>query len=115
MYSVNFPIEEFGEKFKMKTSMEVTHFAIVSNHCTTGHKLQGKSLDELIIAQWSKKRNWAYVVLSRVRSLQGLYLLAPLPIDIDFTPHPDYMDMMERLRNSILATPNDIRELNENF
>jgi hypothetical protein len=33
---------------------------------------QGKSVNELVVAEWSKVKNWAYVVLSRVRSLAGL-------------------------------------------
>jgi hypothetical protein len=27
-----------------------------------------------VVAEWSKVKNWAYVVLSRVRSLAGLWL-----------------------------------------
>ena len=41
--------------------------------------MQGMSKDKLIITSWSFIPNWIYVVLSRVRTLKGLYLLKPLP------------------------------------
>ena len=85
--------------------MKLSHFAVLSNYATTGHKLQGKSLERLIIAEWSKKQNWAYVVLSRVRTLSGVYLCKPLPEDISFVPDPEYLDMMTRMRTTIKARP----------
>ena len=114
-YIVKFPVEEFGERIRMKCSMELTCFDIISNHCTTGHKLQGKSLDQLVVTEWSKRRNWAYVVLSRVRTLKGLFLLKRLPDDIDFAPNTDYLEMMERLRNSIQATRGDVSDIRLEF
>ena len=81
------------------------------NHATTGHKLQGKTLKQLVIAQWSAMKNWAYVVLSRVTTLDGLYLLEPIPENIDFSPIPEYLDMMTRLRQRILAVPMQIANL----
>ena len=114
-YTVKFPVEEFGERIRMKCSMELTCFDIISNHCTTGHKLQGKSLDQLVVTEWSKRRNWAYVVLSRVRTLKGLFLLKRLPVDIDFAPNTDYLEMMERLRNSIQATRGDVSDIRLEF
>ena len=90
-------------------------FLVVLNHATTGHKLQGKSLDALVIAQWSKTKNWAYVVISRVRTLAGLFLTHPIPDDIDFMPSSDYLEMMENLRNTILATADQVETLKSNF
>jgi hypothetical protein len=49
------------------------------NHTTTGHKLQGKTVKLLGIAEWSKVKNWAYVVLSRIKTLGGLFLMKPIP------------------------------------
>ena len=88
---------------------------LLVNHATTGHKLQGKTMDQLIIAEWSKMKNWAYVVLSRVRSLAGLYLLKAIPNDIDFRPDPRYLAMMDRLRETKLRTPIDVLELHNSF
>jgi hypothetical protein len=64
------------------------------NHATTGHKLQGKTVKSLVIAVWSKVKNWAYVVISRVKTLSGLFLVNPIPEDIDFSPADEYSEMM---------------------
>jgi hypothetical protein len=77
------------------------------NHATTGHKLQGKSLDKLIIAEWNNDKNWIYVVLSRVKTLDGLFLLKPLPELTDTAPHEDYKRMMEFLRSGINTKETD--------
>ena len=61
--------------------VNVTQIPINCNDATTGHKLQGMSKDKLIVVNWSYAANWIYVVLSRVRTLNGLYLLKPLPDD----------------------------------
>jgi hypothetical protein len=98
VYKVKFPVVEMGREMRVATTIELTQFPVVCNYATTGHKLQGKSLDALLIAEWSRAKNWAYVVLSRVRTLAGLFLDKPIPDDIDFRPHPDYLDMMARLR-----------------
>jgi len=89
----------------------MTQFLIVINHATTVHKLQGKTLDALVLAQMSRQRNWLYVALSRVRRLQDLYLMEPIPDDIDTTPVPEYLDMMERLRQSVLASNTEVDAL----
>ena len=57
----------------------ITQIPINMNGATTGHKLQGMSVDKLLVVLWSFMENWIYVVLSRVRTLKGLYLLKPLP------------------------------------
>jgi hypothetical protein len=105
VYKVKFPVFEMGKESRVATTIELTQFPVVGNYATTGHKLQGKSLDELVIAEWSKVKNWAYVVLSRVRTLAGLFLEKPIPEDIDFSPNPDYLDMMSNLRQTILVIP----------
>jgi hypothetical protein len=57
----------------------MTQLPIMMNDATTGHKLQGMSKDYLIVVAWIFVANWVYVVLSRVRTLQGLFLFEPLP------------------------------------
>jgi hypothetical protein len=60
-----------------------------TNNGTTGHKLQGMSKDVIIVASWptaSMFRNWEYVVLSRIQTLSGLYLVKPIDIDKSFEP-----------------------------
>ena len=110
-FKVNYPIVEEGKSIRVAASMKLEHFSILLNHATTGHKLQGKSMENLVISQWSKVKNWAYVVLSRVRKITGLYLLSEIPRDIDFSPDPKYLRMMDRLRQRILKTPDDVTDL----
>ena len=58
--------------------VSMTQLPINMNDATTEHKLQGMSKDKLIVVSWSFIPNWIYVVLSRVRTLKGLFLLKPL-------------------------------------
>ena len=66
---------------KNLTGVSMLQLPVNMNDATTGHKLQGMSKDELVVASWSFIPNWIYVVLSRVRTLSGLFFLKPLPLD----------------------------------
>jgi hypothetical protein len=44
--------------------MKGHQFSVLSNTATTGHKLQGATLDSLFVHEWNYKENWPYVVLS---------------------------------------------------
>ena len=105
---MKFPIwDEYGKIKRMKQSLSITHFPLLLNYATTGHKLQGKSLDHLVIAEWSKTENWAYVVLTRVKTLEGLFLTEPIPLDINFETSEEYNQMMNNLRKR-LAKKEDV-------
>ena len=70
----------------------MTQLPINSNDATTGHKLQGMSKDVVIITSWPKGglfKNWEYVVLSRVRTRDGLYLFEPIDMNKSFEPSPE--------------------------
>ena len=104
---------------KQKIHLEMKQLPMTMNHATTGHKLQGKTVDALIVAEWAPKnvRNWIYVVLSRVKRIlsrvkriENLYLLNPLPDDIDGAPDPLLMQMMDRLRAK-LGKPKDAQSI----
>ena len=69
-----------GEQIVLK-GVNMTQLPINMNNATTGHKLQGMSKDKLIVESWSFISNWIHVVLSRVRTLEGLFILKPLPTD----------------------------------
>ncbi len=112
VYTVKYPVTERGRETRVTTTMDLIQFPVIGNFATTGHKLQGKSVNQLVIAEWSNLKNWAYVVLSRVRTLAGLFLEKPIPDNIDFAPNPDYLDMMERLRATILVNPIDTESWN---
>ena len=55
--------------------MKGTQFPIISNSCTTGHKLQGYTVPKILVNDWYYGTNWAYIVLSRVKTMDGLYLI----------------------------------------
>jgi hypothetical protein len=58
-----------------------------SNDATTGHKLQEMSKDVIVLTSWPTGglaaifKNWEYVVLSRVCTLSGLYLVEPIDME----------------------------------
>jgi hypothetical protein len=84
--------------------VKITQFPCVLSSVLTGHKVQGISVDSIMIGSMSSHhRNgatgWLYVVLSRVRRLQGLFLLEPLESDPrKYKPRRDVMDEMTRFR-----------------
>ena len=110
-FRVKYPISEFGLHTRIQASIEMEYLPVIVNHATTGHKLQGKTVKSLVIAEWSRVKNWAYVVLSRVKTLSGLFLVKPIPENIDFSPSDEYLEMMTILRQTILATPKQVSEL----
>ena len=110
-FRVKYPISEFGLNTRIQTSIELQYLPVIVNHAKTGHKLQGKTVKSLVIAEWSRVKNWAYVVISRVKTLSGLFLLKPVPEDIDFSPAEEYLEMMTILRKTILAYPKQVAEL----
>ena len=84
----NIHSQEFGVDISLRlkgnpsikvTRLTVLQFPINIDTATTCHKLQGKSRDYLVIVDFNyREPNWIYVVLSRLRSLKGLYLQKPL-------------------------------------
>ena len=54
--------------------MKATQIPVISNHATTGHKLQGTSVDELFLHSWSYTMNWPYIILSRLRTSERLFI-----------------------------------------
>jgi hypothetical protein len=63
---------QHNEREKIET--QVLQFPIFTSYASTGHKLQGTGVDCLFVNKWSYRRNWAYVILSRVKQLSGLLL-----------------------------------------
>jgi hypothetical protein len=78
----------------------MTQFLVNSSDAVTGHKLQGMTKDNVIVASWNKQINWIYVVLSRVRTLDGLYLFKKLKLTDIKKPESfrDFQAFMERMR-----------------
>ena len=44
--------------------MNATQLPVISNQSTTGHKLQGASINQLFVNNWNYTTNWPYIVLS---------------------------------------------------
>ena len=62
-------------------------FPVNNNLATTGQKLQGMTKKFLIVSSINyNTANWIYVVLSRVTSLDGHFLMQPLKPN--FNPKP---------------------------
>ena len=77
-------------------------FPFNSNIATTCHKLQGKTLKRLIINSFDySKKNWVYVVLSRITSLQGLVLLEKLDDTRDFSCNSQLLHWEKKLRTQL--------------
>jgi len=58
----------------------IQQFPVNVSLAITGHKLQGMTVDILILSEIHLTQNWLYVLLSRVTSLNGLYLMKPLGV-----------------------------------
>jgi len=67
---------------KLLKGYHIIQFPINLSLAITGHKLQGMTVDMMILSEINLKQNWLYVMLSRVTSLQGLYLTRPLTRDM---------------------------------
>jgi hypothetical protein len=82
--------------------MMMNQFSFVSNSATTGHKLQGKTVASILVYEWTYKFvNWAYVVLSRVKTVTGLFLRPGKGLDEDLSKHSvpeELIQMLNRFR-----------------
>ena len=82
----------------------MTQIPANSNDATIGHKLQGLSKDTIVVTSWptgglvAMFKNWEYVVLSRVRTLSGLYLVEPIDMDKSFKPSTELKTYIENAR-----------------
>ena len=79
----------------------VTQIPINLNDATTGHKLQGMSKDIVIVPEWPSGgiyTNWEYVILSRVRTISGLFLLKPISMTKSFKPSEALTEFFKRAK-----------------
>lgn len=64
---------------RMTKKIQLTQFPVNIATARTVHKLQGRSLQNLFVSSWSyTTSNWIYVVLSRVKTSNGLFVRTPL-------------------------------------
>ncbi len=91
------PIALTPDNFRCK----MIQLPINANDATTGHKLQGMSKDIVIITSWPSGglfKNWEYVVLSRVRTHNGLYLFQPISLNKSFEPSEELKLFFKRAK-----------------
>ena len=86
---------------KEYVSMKAMQLPIISNNATTGHKLQGCTVKQLFVHEWTNNaKNWIYVVLSRVKTMKGLFCCQKVPSDLKFYAVPeDLINMMEGMQS----------------
>ena len=94
---VDLPLTNTAGGFSVKLgNLKVLQMPVNCNIATTGHKLQGMSLDNLVVNSWGYQfENWVYVVLSRVRTRGGLILNRKLDMKRRFKV-PDKLLSFER-------------------
>lgn len=81
--------------------MKAMQLPVIINNATTGHKLQGSGVDNIFVHTWSYATNWAYVMLSRVKTKRGLFMRKPLSKDLRHYAVPAALvQMLNRFRRS---------------
>ena len=98
-------------KEKQKMACGITQIPIISSDAITGHKLQGLTKDNIIVYSWNKVTEWIYVVLSRVKTLDGLYLVRHLKLNDIKPPSRDYLAFLQRMKNMQSTELERFREL----
>lgn len=80
-----------------KTMM--SQFPINLADAVTGHKLQGRTLEKIMITAWGLDcwRNWECMVLSRVKLRQGLFLMEELDLNKSYGATQQFKDFISRL------------------
>ena len=53
----NYPCTEVGKTGSLRAKMDLTQLPVIVNHATTVHKLQGKTMERLVIAEWWTGKN----------------------------------------------------------
>ena len=95
--------------------IKVTYLPINSNISTTGHKLQGRTLDHLIVNSWAYRcPHWVYVVLSRVKTLNSLILNQTLDIHRSYEARAELVRWEKHLKASIESKTFNMRGKSDN-
>ena len=103
--------QAYSSDKKVTVHLQATQIPLISNNATTGHKLQGATIDFLYVPSWNYNLNWCYVVLSRVRSLKGLYLGKPLDPTKNYAVPKSLNIMLQMLRTSFAPSPFNYKQL----
>lgn len=99
--NVIIPLGKEQDTFTVRTTLYPCELAPV----LTGHKMQGQTVDSIILGNLSPKHKygktgWIYVVLSRVTSISGLHLLTRLECNPKkYKPREEIKEEMKRLHS----------------
>jgi hypothetical protein len=84
-----------------KVKMAGQQFPLVSNSCAAGHKLQGSTCKLSLINTFHYGQSWAYIVLSRVKTMSGLCIREKLSTDLSsHVMAGEMVQMLEKLRST---------------
>jgi len=113
--TVQFPLGSDCGDLKLRVgNIRVTQIPVNSNIATTGHKLQGMSKKILVVNSWNYTfPNWIYVVLSRVKTLSGLFLLKPLDLMREFKVPQTLMQFEQRMMTRERHFLNELNNVEE--
>jgi hypothetical protein len=79
---VHFPLPIYGNVLRWTPrfyrKLKMCQFPLNAGNARTIHKLQGRSIENIVVSSWDYKGNWIYVALSRVKTLKGLFIRLPL-------------------------------------
>ena len=104
-FTVQFESQIIGKKAYRRMTANQLPFVVIN--CSTGHKLLGSTTDNIFINAFSYQTNWPYVAMSRVRTLNGLFLREPLKnIPDKYTVDHDLLRMTKlfRERESVFSS-----------
>ena len=94
--------------------VKATQLPVISNHATTGLELQGTSVNKLFIHSWSYTMNWPYIVLSRLRTSEGLFVRKTLNANLSkYEVTQKLRTMIQQLKRKApsLWTEQDYRDI----
>ena len=98
------------QTYREKRRFRLCQFPINIANARTIHKLQGRSLSSILISVWDYTGNWVYVALSRVCTLDGLFLRLPLVQHKCKAMSAEVRSFMDRLRDKGHPDQVELRE-----
>jgi hypothetical protein len=95
-----FLVQPLKHTFKVRQQdMKATQIPLLVNNATTGHKLQGSGIEKLFVYNWSYVTNSVYIMLSRVKTMSGLFARFLLSLDLKkYEVKDSYQSMLLKLR-----------------
>ena len=80
--NVHFPMPFDGpitkQTIRFWRKIKFDQFPVTVANARTVHKLQGRSIKNIVVSNWDCTGNWVCVVLSRCATMKGLFLRKPL-------------------------------------